>query len=196
MNVISPVTAVLAAIVPVFVGVAIGERPARRRPGRASSLGLLAVVLVSRTTEDHPHGRIGARVLALAFLSGVGFGLYFVFLARAGHDSGLWPLLVSRVASAIAIVPLAAAMRAFARGARPAAGHRAGRRRAATRWPTCSSCSPRAPGCCRSRACSPRSTRRSRCCSPSCCCTSTPAACSGSGLALAAGVGRADHRLR
>ena len=37
-----------------------------------------------------------------------------MFLARAGHDSGLWPLLVSRVASAIAIVPLAASMRAFA----------------------------------------------------------------------------------
>lgn len=113
MNVISPVTAVLAAIVPVFVGVAIGERPgASAWAGMA--IGLVAVVLVSRTTEDHPHGRIGARVIALAFLSGVGFGLYFVFLARAGHDSGLWPLLVSRVASAIAIVPLAAAMRSFA----------------------------------------------------------------------------------
>lgn len=113
MNVISPVTAVLAAIVPVFVGVMIGERPAV--PAWAGIvLGLAAVVLVSRTTEDHPHGRIGARVIALAFLSGVGFGLYFVFLARAGHDSGLWPLLVSRMASAIVIVPLAGAMRSFA----------------------------------------------------------------------------------
>jgi drug/metabolite transporter (DMT)-like permease len=113
MNVISPVTAVLAAIVPVFVGVAIGERPALAA-WAGIVLGLAAVILVSRTTEDHPHGRIGARVIALAFLSGVGFGLYFVFLARAGHDSGLWPLLVSRVVSAIAIVPLAAAMRSFA----------------------------------------------------------------------------------
>jgi drug/metabolite transporter (DMT)-like permease len=113
MNVVSPVTAVLAAIVPVLVGVVGGERP-----GAAAwagiLIGLLAVVLVSRTTEDHPHGRIAPRVIALAFLSGVGFGLYFVFLARAGHDSGLWPLLVSRVTSAIAIVPLAAALRSFA----------------------------------------------------------------------------------
>jgi drug/metabolite transporter (DMT)-like permease len=113
MNVISPVTAVLAAIVPVFVGVAIGERPGLSA-WAGILLGLAAVVLVSRTTDDHPHGRIGARVIALAFLSGVGFGLYFVFLARAGHDSGLWPLLVSRVASAIAIVPLAATLGAFA----------------------------------------------------------------------------------
>ena len=47
-------------------------------------------------------------MIALAFLAGVGFGLYFVFLARAGQTPGLWPLLVSRIASAIAIVPLAA----------------------------------------------------------------------------------------
>ena len=78
-------------------------------------LGIAAVVLVSRTTDDHPHGRIAARVILLALVSGVGFGLYFVFLARAGHDSGLWPLVVSRVASAVAILPLAAGMRAYAK---------------------------------------------------------------------------------
>lgn len=114
MNIISPVTAVLAAIVPVVVGVGIGERPAT-----TAWLGILvgigAVVLVSRTTEEHPHGRIGLTVLALAFVAGVGFGLYFVFLARAGHDSGLWPLVISRVASAIAIVPLASRLDGFAR---------------------------------------------------------------------------------
>ena len=65
------------------------------------------MVLVSRTTDDHPHGRIGARVLALAFVSGLGFGMYFMFLARANRDSGLWPLVISRIASAALIVPLA-----------------------------------------------------------------------------------------
>jgi drug/metabolite transporter (DMT)-like permease len=113
MNVISPVTAVLAAIVPVFVGVGGGERPAASA-WAGIVIGLAAVVLVSRTSEDHPYGRIHPRVIALAFVSGIGFGFYFVFLARAGHDSGLWPLLVSRIASAIAVVPLAAAMGSFA----------------------------------------------------------------------------------
>jgi drug/metabolite transporter (DMT)-like permease len=106
INVISPVTAVLAAIVPVFVGVAIGERP-HTTAWLGIALGLGAVVLVSRTTEDHPHGRIGPRILTLAFVSGLGFGLYFVFLARAGNDTGLWPLVVSRFSSAALIVPLA-----------------------------------------------------------------------------------------
>jgi drug/metabolite transporter (DMT)-like permease len=114
MNVVSPTTAVLAAIVPVVVGVGIGERPALTA-WIGIAIGLAAVLLVSRTTEDHPHGRTGARVIVLAFVAGVGFGLYFVFLARAGHDSGLWPLVISRVASALAIVPLAARMRGIVR---------------------------------------------------------------------------------
>jgi drug/metabolite transporter (DMT)-like permease len=107
INVVSPVSAVLAAIVPVAVGVAIGERP-ELAAWFGIVLGLGAVVLVSRTTEDHPHGRIAPRIIALACLSGFGFGLYFVFLARAGDNTGLWPLLVSRVASAVLIVPIAA----------------------------------------------------------------------------------------
>jgi len=106
MNVISPVTAVLAAIMPVIFGVVVGERP-RLAAWLGILLGIGAVVLVSRTTDDHPHGRIAARVIALASVSGLGFGCYFIFLARAGSDSGLWPLVVSRIASAVVIVPIA-----------------------------------------------------------------------------------------
>ena len=113
MNVISPVTAVLAAIVPVVFGVLVGERP-HLAAWFGILLGVLAVVLVSRTTEDHPHGKIALRILLLAFVAGLGFGFYFIFLARAGNDSGLWPLVVSRVASAALIVPLARQRRAFA----------------------------------------------------------------------------------
>jgi drug/metabolite transporter (DMT)-like permease len=112
INVISPVTAVLAAIVPVVVGVVIGERP-HLTAWSGIALGLAAVVLVSRTTEAHPHGRIAARTLVLATISGLGFGLYFVLLARAGDDSGLWPLVISRFSSALLIVPLAHARGAF-----------------------------------------------------------------------------------
>ncbi len=108
INVVSPVTAVLSAVVPVGVGVGLGERP-HLTAWFGIVLGLLAVLLVSRTAEDNPHGRATTRVIALALVSGVGFGLYFVFLARAGHGSGLWPLVVSRVASALLIVPLAKA---------------------------------------------------------------------------------------
>jgi drug/metabolite transporter (DMT)-like permease len=112
MNVVSPVTAVLAALVPVVLGVIVGERP-RLLAWIGVVAGLLAVMLVSRTDEDHPAGRVAVSVLLLAAVSGLGFGLYFVFLARAGNGSGLWPLVVSRVASAILIVPIAAQRRAM-----------------------------------------------------------------------------------
>lgn len=113
INVISPVTAVFAAIVPVVVGVALGERP-RASAWAGIVIGLAAVLLVSRTTEDHPHGRIAPGTLALALVSGLGFGMYFVFLAKAGNHSGLWPLVISRFASAVLIVPIAAASGAVA----------------------------------------------------------------------------------
>jgi drug/metabolite transporter (DMT)-like permease len=113
MNVISPVTAVLAAIVPVLFAVLTGERPSIAA-GAGILVGVVAVLLVSRTTDQHPHGRIAIRVLALAFLAGLGFGAYFIFLARAGHSSGLWPLVISRLTSAALIVPVAFARRAVA----------------------------------------------------------------------------------
>jgi drug/metabolite transporter (DMT)-like permease len=112
INIVSPVSAISAAVVPVVVGVAIGERPAATA-WAGIVLGLIAVVLVSRTTEDHPHGRVAPALILLAVLSGVGFGLYFVFLDRAGDGTGLWPLLVSRVASAVLIVPIAASRSAI-----------------------------------------------------------------------------------
>ena len=113
MNVISPVTAVLAAIVPVVFAVLTGERPSIAA-GVGILVGVVAVLLVSRTTEDHPHGRIAARVLLLAFLAGLGFGAYFIFLARAGQASGLWPLVISRLTSAALVVPVAFSRRAVA----------------------------------------------------------------------------------
>jgi drug/metabolite transporter (DMT)-like permease len=113
INVISPVTAVLAAMLPILIGVVIGERPSALA-WAGIAVGIVAVVLVSRTRDDHPHGKVSPRVLALATLSGLGFGAYFVFLARAGGHSGLWPLVVSRFGSAALIVPVALQRRAIA----------------------------------------------------------------------------------
>ena len=103
MSVISPVSAVLAAAVPVLVGVAVGERPAVLA-WIGVVVGLVAVVLVGGGGGS---GRVPRQALLLAIVAGLGFGFYFVFLARAPDDSGVWPLLVSRVASAALIVPFA-----------------------------------------------------------------------------------------
>lgn len=106
MNVVSPVSAVLAAAVPVAFAVLTGERP-----GALAWLGIvlggLAVVLVSRSPSDERTSRVSSATLALTCLAGVGFGGYFIFLARAGDGTGLWPLVVSRVACAV-LVPVVA----------------------------------------------------------------------------------------
>jgi drug/metabolite transporter (DMT)-like permease len=113
INIVSPVTAVLAASVPILVGVLTGDRP-QLSAWFGIALGLLAIVLVSRTTEELPHGKVAVHVLGPALLAGVGFGLYMVFLARAGHGSGLWPLVISRYTSALLVLPLAVGRRELA----------------------------------------------------------------------------------
>ncbi len=102
MNVISPVSAVFSALVPVAFGVLIGERPSVLA-WAGMTLGLLAVVLVSRTREDHPHGRIAGRVLVGAAVSGIGFGAYFICLGHAGPSTGMWTLVVARCAGLLVV---------------------------------------------------------------------------------------------
>ena len=121
MNVISPVTAVMSALVPVLAGVLQGERP-HLLAWLGIILGLLAVVLISLQPADHPHGPVGWRPLAMAVLAGVGFGAYFICLARSDHDSGIWPVVLSRLVSAVLVLPLAAAGAGFVRIPRPMLG--------------------------------------------------------------------------
>ena len=121
MNVVSPVTAVMSAVVPVLAGVLRGERP-HLLAWAGIALGLVAVVLISRQPEDHPHGPIGWRPLAMAVLAGVGFGVYFVCLASADSNSGMWPVVISRLCSALLVIPLVLVAGSFVRLPRPTLG--------------------------------------------------------------------------
>ncbi|WP_404816146.1 EamA family transporter [Streptomyces thermolineatus] len=105
MNVLSPVTALLSAALPVGVGLLQGERlTAAGLVGLP--LALAAVVLISAG-----HGAASARPSRTALLSALGAGaaiaLQLVFLHRAPSDSGVAPLIVSRAVSSA--VTLAAA---------------------------------------------------------------------------------------
>ena len=106
MNVISPVTGLLAALVPVLAGVALGERPAAL-VWLGMALALAAVVFITRTPQDHPHGPLSWTPVLMALGAGVGFGAYFVCLARTDRDSGLWPVVIARVTSSVLVLPVA-----------------------------------------------------------------------------------------
>ena len=95
MGVVAPISSIAAAI-PFAVGVAQGERPTVLQVlGAIVALGGLAVL--SRTPEEHGGGL--AAGVGLALLAAAGFGLYFVFLDEAAHDSVPWSVLVARMTS-------------------------------------------------------------------------------------------------
>ena len=130
MGVVSPITAVLAAAIPVVVAVLLGERPA---PLALLGIGcaLAAVVLVSAATPppkpeaaDAPLARAPRRGrlppgLAEALGSGTAFGFFFIALARTHADAGLWPLLATRIVSLAILVAGGLALRRSVRIARP-----------------------------------------------------------------------------
>lgn len=109
ISVVSPLTAVLVAGVPVGVGLALGERPGLIA-GIGTVLALVAVVLVSReaTDEDEQPHRFTKKVAWLTVGSGLAFGLNFVLIHQAPVEAHLWPLFFARL-SATAVVLLVAA---------------------------------------------------------------------------------------
>ena len=125
MSVVSPLTAVLVAGIPVLVGFAFGERP-----GLIAYLGiavaLVAVVLVSRESPDDTAGEVAGgiilrftrQVALLTVGSGGAFALSFIALHQIGEGSGLWALAVSRGAATVVVwlVALAAGHFVLPRG--------------------------------------------------------------------------------
>jgi drug/metabolite transporter (DMT)-like permease len=117
MNIVSPITAVCSAAIPVVAGVLDGERPGAFA-WYGIALGLVAVSLVSRGPHDDSsvlagRRRTRTRAVILALVAGAGFGGYFICLARADADSGLWPVVLARVSASALTIPVAIRMRAF-----------------------------------------------------------------------------------
>jgi drug/metabolite transporter (DMT)-like permease len=116
MGVVSPISAVLGAAIPVIVGLGRGERP-----GGAAYVGMaLAVVAIvtvglepTAPTDDATHQRVSARALLLSIGAGLGIGLFFAIIALAPADAGLWPIVFARGTSSVILVVLGivAAMR-------------------------------------------------------------------------------------
>jgi drug/metabolite transporter (DMT)-like permease len=109
ISVVSPLTAVLAAALPLGVGLAFGQRPGVLA-GIGAALALVAVVLVSReaTDEDERPHRFTRQVAWLTVGAGVGFGLNYVLLHQVPEEAGLWPLVFGRVAATVVVFAAAA----------------------------------------------------------------------------------------
>ena len=105
MSVVAPITALLAAAVPVLVGVVEGERPSAGVVVGMTS-ALVAIVLVSAEGGGSLRPS-DLRGVTFALGAGLGFGLLFVALSHTGEDSGIWPLVAARLASVTVVGGLA-----------------------------------------------------------------------------------------
>ena len=94
--VVSPVAALTGATLPVLFAVLAGERP-EILTWLGVALALPAILFLSSEQgekKDHV-----LKSLQLGFLAGCGFSGFFILIAQTGDDSGMWPLLASRVAT-------------------------------------------------------------------------------------------------
>jgi drug/metabolite transporter (DMT)-like permease len=119
MVIVSPVTAVTAAVVPLGAGLLLD--------GALSGLGLagagcaiVAIALIS-AVPGRGGGRVAtAAVLRLALVAGAMFGIFFILLGQAHPDTGLWSLVGVRLTSIPLGLFVAARTRTDLRLPRPA----------------------------------------------------------------------------
>jgi drug/metabolite transporter (DMT)-like permease len=118
ISVVAPTSAVVAAILPLLFGLAIGERPTPLQMVGVA-VAILAVALVSAVPEPGPRTSLRERLsrsgLPAALISGLGLGGFLILLTRAGDDSGAWPLVAAHVGQIALMGLLVAATRTSAR---------------------------------------------------------------------------------
>jgi drug/metabolite transporter (DMT)-like permease len=104
MNVVAPLSAVGAAVVPIVIGFAFGERP-DWLAWVGIACALPAIWLVSQVDAGAtPHGDLPGSGVREGLLAGAGFGLLFLALGQVHDDAGLWPVTLGQ---GVAVVILA-----------------------------------------------------------------------------------------
>jgi drug/metabolite transporter (DMT)-like permease len=102
MSIAAPVSALLAAALPVVVGIFI-----QGAPGLLTFIGfgfaLAAVWLVSQSEGVVKDILSHLSDLRLPLLAGIGFGLYFTFMNAATHRVTFWPIVAARTSGLVVI---------------------------------------------------------------------------------------------
>jgi drug/metabolite transporter (DMT)-like permease len=114
IGVVAPVSAA-AAVIPVGVGLATGDRPSALQLGGVA-VALVGVALASR---ERIEGRVRlAAGVELALLAAAGFGLYFVLIDHAADSGPIWAATLSRATASVVAVGLALGLGRLAAPAR------------------------------------------------------------------------------
>jgi drug/metabolite transporter (DMT)-like permease len=95
MGFVAPVSAVVAASVPVIYG-AFSEGLPEIHQLAGFAIALLSVWLIAGDSRDI---RVQKKDLYLPFIAGAGFGLFFVTIDLVSETAVLWPLTAARIAA-------------------------------------------------------------------------------------------------
>jgi drug/metabolite transporter (DMT)-like permease len=117
MGIVAPVTAVVAAFIPVLWGFATGETLSTvTLVGVIVAIAAGGLVASARDTGDrHATGRS----VALAVFSGVFFGASLIIYSETSHGSGAWPVFAGRTSAVIGVLIVALLARRTLRIAKP-----------------------------------------------------------------------------
>jgi uncharacterized membrane protein len=104
MSVVSPLSAVTSAAVPVIVGLFLGDH--------LSTLAIIGIIIalpgiVFVSRQGSGNGKNLQTGIAEGLLSGMGFALLFIALDQAGTHSGAWPLIPGQSVGFMILLPLA-----------------------------------------------------------------------------------------
>jgi drug/metabolite transporter (DMT)-like permease len=117
MSVVAPISAT-AVIVPVVVGVAIGDRPSPVQ-GIGIAIAIAGVVMASREPVAHEGGSSTSAGVGLALLAAAGLGCSLVALKAASDADPGWAALSFRLVMTAMILAAVLAARPSARRRRP-----------------------------------------------------------------------------
>lgn len=124
MSVLSPVTAIVSAALPVGVGLIGGEQLSGLAVG-GIALALVAVVVISGGPDQRGE-RPSRHALLLAFGAGAAIALQLVCLDQTPGDSGIAPLIVGRAVSSAIVLAAVVALHARLGDRRPSVPAAAG----------------------------------------------------------------------
>jgi len=124
MSVLSPVTAIVSAALPVGVGLIGGEQLSGLAVG-GIALALVAVVVISGGPDERGE-RPSRHALLLAFGAGAAIALQLVCLDQTPGDSGIAPLIVGRAVSSATVLAAVVALHARLGDRRPSVPAAAG----------------------------------------------------------------------
>lgn len=93
MGIAAPITAILAAALPVTIGIAANGWPETPKIV-GLILGIIGIWLVSYSS-----GKAHLPTVVLAIAAGIGFGGFLALIAHSESGAVLWPLVAARVAS-------------------------------------------------------------------------------------------------